>query len=44
MDDAMRVQVLQSIDNLCSIALYFQLMEALSPFEQLVHALILAKF
>ena len=43
MDDSVLVKVLQGINDLRSVALNFQLVEALTPFEELVHALILAK-
>lgn len=44
MDNAMRVQVLQSVDYLCSITLNFQFVKSFSTFKQFVHALVLAKF
>lgn len=44
MNDPVRVQVLQSLDDLHGIALDLKLMKSLSSFEQLIHALIVAKF
>ena len=43
MDDSVLVKVLQGINDMRSVALNFQLVKALTPFEKLVHALILAK-
>ena len=43
MDNAMRVQILQSANDLRSVALDFQLVKALTAFKQFVHALILAQ-
>jgi len=40
----MRVQVLESIYNLHGIALDLQLVQSLPPFEELIHALVMAKF
>ena len=39
----MRVQILQGIDHLLSVAFDLQLMQSLSALEQFVHALILAQ-
>lgn len=44
MDDAMRMQVLQSVDNLHSVALDFQLVQPLPPLEQFIHTLVLTQF
>jgi len=43
MDDPMRVQVLERLDDLHSVTLYFQLVQTLPAFEQFVHGLVLAK-
>ena len=43
MDDTVRVQVLQRVDYLCSVALDFELVQTLASFEQLVHGLVLAE-
>ena len=43
MDDSVLVKVLQGINDMRSVALNFQLVKALTPFEKLIHALILAK-
>ena len=39
----MRMQVLESINNLHGIALNLKLMESLSSLEQLIHALVMAE-
>ena len=44
MDDAVRMEVLEGVDDLDCVALHFKLMQPLSPLEQLIHALILAQF
>ena len=44
MDDSVLVQVLQSMDNLSRVALHFKFMQALSSFQKLIHALVLAEF
>ena len=43
MDNTVRVQVLQRIDDLHGVALHLQLVQPLAPLEQLVHALVLAQ-
>ena len=43
MDDAMRVEILQSINHLLSVAFDLQLVESLSALQQFIHALILAQ-
>lgn len=43
MDYAVRVQVLERVDDLLSVALDFQLVQALAPLQELVHALVLAE-
>jgi hypothetical protein len=44
MDYAMRVQILQCVDDLDGVALHLQLMQSLPPSQQFVHALIGAQF
>ena len=39
----MRVQVLESLDDLQSVTLYLELMETLAPLQQLIHTLILTE-
>jgi len=43
MDDTMRVEILQSINHLLSVAFDLQLVESLSALQQFIHALILAQ-
>mmetsp|Transcript_23065 Transcript_23065/g.30686 ORF Transcript_23065/g.30686 Transcript_23065/m.30686 type:complete len:116 (-) Transcript_23065:289-636(-) len=43
MDDPVRVQVLQRINDLHCVALNFELVESLSALQQLIHRLVLAK-
>ena len=43
MNDSVLVEVLERVNDLRRVALNFQLMKALTSFEKLVHALILAK-
>lgn len=43
MDDPVGVQILQRIDDLHSVTFNLKLMEPLPPFEELVHALIMAE-
>jgi hypothetical protein len=43
MDDTMRMQVLQCVNNLHSVALDFKLMQPLPAFEKFVHALVLTQ-
>ena len=44
MDHAVGVQILESIDNLLRVALDLQFVQALSPLQKLVHALVLTQF
>ena len=44
MNHAVRVQVLERIDDLLGVALDLKLVESLPPLEKLVHALVLTKF
>jgi hypothetical protein len=43
MNNPVRMQVLESIDNLHSITLYLELMKSLPSLEQFVHALVMAE-
>ena len=43
MNNPMRVQVLESLDDLQSVTLYLELMETLAPLQQLIHTLILTE-
>ena len=43
MDDPVRVQILQSKDNLLSIALHLELVQSFPSLEQFIHTLILAQ-
>lgn len=44
MNDAVRVQVLECADDLHGVALHLELVQTLSAFEQLIHALVMAQF
>ena len=44
MNYPMLVQVFESIDDLCCVALHFKLVQALSPLQKFVHALVLTEF
>lgn len=43
MNDSMRVQVLQGVNDLLGVAFNLQLVQPLSTFEQLIHTLVLAQ-
>ena len=44
MNDPMRVQILEGLNDLESVALDFKLMKSLTSLEELIHTLILAQF
>ena len=44
MNDPMRVQILEGLNDLESVALDFKLMKSLTALEELIHTLILAQF
>lgn len=44
MDDAVRVQILQGVDDLHSVALNLKLVQSLPPLQQLIHRLVVAEF
>ena len=44
MNDAVRVQILECVDDLHCVTLHFEFVESLAPFQQLVHTCILAQF
>ena len=44
MNDPVRVQVLQCLDDLQSVALHLKLMESLPSLKQFIHTLVLAEF
>ena len=43
MDDPVRVQILESLNDLKCVALDLQLMKSLAPLDQFVHALVLTQ-
>ena len=44
MDDTVRVQVLQGVNDLHSVTLHLQLMQSLPALQQLIHRLVVAEF
>jgi len=44
MNNPMRMEIFQSVDNLKGVAFDFQLMQSLPSFEQFIHALVVAQF